>query len=111
MRRLSSTAFDFETSSSAGWSTGSGDPPYAFTRRSGATSSSSTGPSAGYGGSGNYYYAEATGGSPGDLFTLAYDGSACSASGQVVATVAFPPRPWAQSPGYDRSTCVSCCRT
>ena len=29
--------FDFETSSSPGWSTGGGDPPYAFTRGSGGT--------------------------------------------------------------------------
>ena len=38
---------------------------------------------------GSYFYAEATGGSLGDLFTLAYDGSVCSAIGQGVSTVAF----------------------
>ena len=75
------------------WSTGGGST-YAFSRNSGATQlrgwGHDTGPSAGYGGSGYYYYAEASCWScTGRLFTLAYDGSACSASGQVVATVAF----------------------
>ena len=88
---ISSTlTFDFSSATSLGWSTGGGDPPYEFTRREGTTPSSSTGPSAGVGGSGSYYYAEAS--SPrlqGDLFTLAYDGSACSAIGQGVSTVTF----------------------
>ena len=68
----------------------SGNPTYAFTRQSGPTPSGSTGPSAGPGGSGYYYFAETS--SPrslGDLFTLSYNGSACAASGQVISTVAF----------------------
>ena len=83
------TSFDFSTASSPGWSAGAGST-YPFTRSSGATPSSATGPSAGVGGSGYYYYAETSHPrSSGDLFTLTYDGSACSASGQVVSTVTF----------------------
>ena len=48
-----------------------------------------TGPSSGVDGTGSYLYAEASGGSRGDLFTLAYDGSACFDIGQSVHTVAF----------------------
>ena len=86
------TTFDFSDgiAASSGWSTGGGEPPYAFTKREGSTSSSNTGPSAGVGGSGSYVYAETS--SPrvqGDLFTLAYDGSACSGTGAGVSTVAF----------------------
>ena len=66
--------FDFASTSSPGWSTGGGNPPYAFTWHSGSTDSSDTGPSSGYGGSGNYYYAEVSSPrSPGDVFELAYD--------------------------------------
>ena len=75
---------------SSGWSTGGGEPPYAFTKREGSTQSFNTGPSAGVGGSGSYVYAETS--SPrvqGDLFTLAYDGSACSDIGEGVSTVVF----------------------
>ena len=80
--------FNFSTASSPGWSTGGGDPPYAFTRMSGATPSNNTGPSAGVGGSGYYYYAETS--SPraqGDLYTLSYDGSACTPSGEQIKSV------------------------
>ena len=58
--------------------------------REGGTPSYSTGPSAGVGGSGSYVYAETS--SPrvqGDLFTLSYDGSACSDTGVGVSTVTF----------------------
>ena len=41
------------------------------------------------GGSGSYFYAETSGRYTGDLFTLAYDGSACSDTGVGVSTVAF----------------------
>ena len=89
------TTFDFDFSdgiaASPGWLTGGGDPTtHAFRKREGRTSSSNTGPSAGVGGSGSYVYAETS--SPrvqGDLFTLAYDGSACSDIGLGVRTVAF----------------------
>ena len=83
------TVFDFSggIAASPGWSTGGGNPPYAFTKKEGRTTSSFTGPSAGVGGSGSYVYAEASGRSQGELFTLAYDGSACSNTG--VSTVAF----------------------
>ena len=87
---MTSIAFDFSSATSPGWSTGGGDPPYAFIRKEGRTPSSNTGPSAGVDGSGFYYYAEAS--SPrvqGDLFTLAYDGSACSDTGMSVSTVTF----------------------
>eukprot|EP00964_Phaeocystis_antarctica_P123046 scaffold86711_cov66-Phaeocystis_antarctica.AAC.6 len=91
---LPTTTFDFSggIATGLGWSTGSGGPttsPYAFTNNLGETPSSGTGPSAGVGGSGSYVYAEASGGSMGDLFTLAYNGSACSAIGVGVSTVAF----------------------
>ena len=56
---------------------------------SGPTLSSNTGPAAGVDGTGSYLYAETSGGSEGKLFTLAYDGSVCSAIGQGVSTVAF----------------------
>ena len=88
---LPKTTFDFSGgATSLGWSTGGGEPPYAFTKKEGGTWSVGTGPSAGVGGSGSYLYAEAS--HPrvqGDLFTLAYDGSACSDTGAAVSTVAF----------------------
>eukprot|EP00964_Phaeocystis_antarctica_P162424 scaffold136702_cov130-Phaeocystis_antarctica.AAC.1 len=62
---------------------------YAFTKNEGGTSSHATGPSAGVGGSGSYLYAETSGGSTGKLFTLSYDGSACSDIGLGVSTVGF----------------------
>ena len=85
--------FDFDNGieASPGWSTGGGDPmTYAFTKKEGSTTSIGTGPSAGVGGSGPYVYAETS--SPreqGDLFTLTYDGSACSDTGLGVSTVTF----------------------
>ena len=94
-----SFGFDFSSgiAASPGWSTGGDSPassgttgPYAFTKNEGETGSSGTGPSAGVGGSGSYIYAEVS--SPrvsGDLYTLAYDGSACSDTGVGVSTVAF----------------------
>ena len=87
---LITATFDFSSATSPGWSTGGGDPPYAFIRNEGSTRSNYTGPSAGVDGSGFYYYAEAP--HPrvqGDLFTLAYDGSACSDTGVSVGTVTF----------------------
>ena len=74
----------------------------AFTKNEGKTLSYpyQTGPSAGVFGSGSYLYAETS--SPGDLFTLAYDGSTCSGTGLGVSTVAFhyhmyTAPPWASS--------------
>ena len=82
--------FDFNSTTSPGWSTGGGDPPFAFTKKEGRTPSGGTGPSAGVGGSGSYFYAEASGPRvQGDLFTLTYDGSACSDIGFDVSSVAF----------------------
>ena len=89
------TIFDFSggIATGLGWSTGGGSPTtsaYAFTKKESGTSSSGTGPSAGVGGSGSYVYAETSSPRvPGDLFTLAYDGSACSGTGAGVSTVAF----------------------
>ena len=83
------TTFDFSGGATGlGWSTG-GYPAFAFTKKEGGTSSTGTGPSAGVGGSGSYVYAETSGGSQGKLFTLAYDGSACSYIGEGVSTVNF----------------------
>ena len=84
------TTFDFSSATSPGWTTGGGNRAFAFDRTDGRTPSSDTGPSAGVGGSGSYLYAEAS--SPraqGDRFTLGYNGSACSAIGVGVSTVAF----------------------
>ena len=89
------TTFDFSggIATDLGWSSGSSDgttSSYAFTKKEGKTPSGGTGPSAGVGGSGPYVYAETS--SPrvqGDLFTLAYDGSACFDIGVGVSTVAF----------------------
>ena len=88
------TTFDFSggVDTGLGWSTGGGDPAtFAFTSKTeGRTPSSYTGPLAGVGGPGPYVYAETS--SPraqGDLFTLTYDGSACSDIGLSVSTVTF----------------------
>jgi hypothetical protein len=81
--------FDFRSPSNPGWSTGGGGTR-SFSRLLGPTSSDDTGPSAGVGGSGCYYYAEIS--SPrvqGDLFTLSYNGSVCASSGLLVAAVRF----------------------
>jgi hypothetical protein len=89
--------YDFSggITASPGWSTGGDDPasagtvgPYAFLKNEGGTTSVATGPSNGVGGSGSsYVYAEVTSPrQPGDLYTLAYDGSACGGS---VSTVTF----------------------
>ena len=90
--------FSFDYDGGVGWSTGPtqdpngqpvGAPPYGWHRRDGATPSSSTGPTSGYGGAGSYYYIEAS--SPrgvGDVFELEYDGGACAA-GLVVRSVRF----------------------
>ena len=88
-QRQLTTTFDFSNANSPGWSNGSGDPPYAFTKTDGSTPSSGTGPSAGVGGLGSYLYAETSSRAQGDLFTLAYDGSSCSNTGLGVSTVTF----------------------
>ena len=62
--------YDFSSTDPA-WATTAGQ--YAFTRRSGGTPSSSTGPSSGpLGGSSYYYYAETSGGSTGKEFGMDY---------------------------------------
>ena len=81
------TVFDFSSATTPGWSNGGGDPPYAFTRTEGAVPF--IGDGTGIGWFGSYFYVEATRRSPGDLFTLAYNGSVCSDIGQCVSTVAF----------------------
>ena len=81
------TSFDTDNN---GWSTGTWsciprkgcvETSRACTNNEGKTPSFQyqTGPSAGVFGSGSYLYAETS--SPGDLFTLAYDGSTCSGTG------------------------------
>ena len=82
--------FGFEEVTSPGWTSGSATT-HAMTRTAGATPSRSygTGPAGGYDGNGSYYFAEATDRSPGDVFSLAYDGSVCASAGLPVATVAF----------------------
>ena len=89
----SAIVFNFDSAVSAGWTTGPAAVvgTYPFTRTAYGTPSGSTGPSSGFGGTGSYYYHAETS-SPrvlGDVFTLAYDGSACVASGGVVATLSF----------------------
>jgi len=78
--------FDFSSATTPGWSTGGDNPahsPYAFTRATSGVSAGITGSSAGAGGFGVYYYTDASVDSfdrVGDVFTLAYDGSACASS-------------------------------
>jgi hypothetical protein len=82
--------FDFSIPSSPGWSNGGGDPPFAFTRTDDGTPSTSTGPLSGVNSSGYYYFAETSSPrSTGDIFKLAYDGSACTSMGGQVARVSF----------------------
>ena len=81
------TTFNFDSSSNPGWTTPAKavtGADYAWTRQSGTTPSTQTGPSAGAGGGGAYWFVEAS--NPrksGDLFGLAFDGSACSSSGGI----------------------------
>ena len=58
---------------------------YAWTRTSGASAVSPTGPRAGVGGAGYYFYTEASAPrEPGDTFSLSYDGgAACAGGGDV----------------------------
>ena len=87
---VTSVTFDFATESTAGWSSG-GSGTSAFMRNSGGTQSALTGPVSGpLNGTGFYYYAETSyPASVGDVFTLNYDGSACSEQGLVVGSIAF----------------------
>ena len=81
---MPSILFTFSSSSTPGWSTGGGAGVYGFTRSSGDTASTGTGPSSGPSGATWYYYAETSSPrSDGDLYRLSYDGSACSSSGGV----------------------------
>ena len=86
------TTFDFDASSlPAGWSTPfpGGGSAYSFSRGYGSTPSTETGPSSGSSGGGYYYFAEASNPrAQGDLFTLGYDGSACSTLSGV-ASISF----------------------
>ena len=78
--------------------------PYAFTKNEGSTPTADTGPSAGVGGSGPYVYAETSRMKKSDLFTLTYDGSACSNSGLSVSTVTFHYHMYGASMGELRVT-------
>ena len=82
-----SVTYDFETSSTPGFSNGGGNPPYAWTRSAGRTPSRFPGPSAGVGGSGVFYFAEASSRSPGDLFKMNFD--TCATAGQIAHAVDF----------------------
>ncbi|KAL1523093.1 hypothetical protein AB1Y20_018053 [Prymnesium parvum] len=78
--------FDFSTAGN-GWSTPGAAGTFAWSRTSGGTPSSNTGPTEGpTGASSFYYYAESS--SPrveGDVFELIYDGSGCSTSLDAVS--------------------------
>ena len=94
------TAYSFDTgcvtstSVCPGWTTGptsptcgpSGSSPCGMNLQSGSTGSGSTGPNAGYGGSGYYYYAQTS--SPrtsGDVYRLSYNG--CDGGGLVTQII------------------------
>ena len=97
--------FDFAQgiAASPGWSTGSGNT-YPFTvKTGGATPSLGTGPSAGVGGSGAYVFAEMSGKNNGDIFTLTYDGSACTSTGGI-SNVTFHYHMYGSSTGELRVT-------
>jgi hypothetical protein len=84
--------FDFEAGLETGWTTSPGTyncPRCIFSHRSGSTPSYNTGPSSGYGGSGYYYYAEASNAASGNAFILEYNGSACASRGELVTTIVF----------------------
>ena len=89
------TAFEFPRPTTEGWSTGGGDPPFAFTwADDGAGREARSGAEAGVNGSGSYYFAsrlDASGNrrGRGDLFTLAYDGSVCRKQDRLISTVTF----------------------
>ena len=81
--------YDFETED-ASWDTAEGgeqasQQPLGFTLTSGSTPSTTTGPSAGHGGSGSYYFAETSGShlQEEDRYELAYDGAACRGYGRI----------------------------
>ena len=90
--RLFTFDYDSDDGLSQGWSVPSstGSSPFPFTRQTGTTPSLNTGPSAGYGGAGAYYYAEASRPArTGDVFLLAYDGRVCTGETPMVDRVAF----------------------
>ena len=80
-----SVTFDFESGLPTGWSNG-GSGSRTWTRKSGGTPSSGTGPSSGHGGSGYYYFTETSGVSS-STFRLAYTGSDCATN--PVGTIDF----------------------
>ena len=90
---LGNLTFDFQFASPTGWTTGAtdsngepvGGPPYGFAHWAGPTPTGSviphrTGPPTGQNGSAadSYYYAEASGRAPGDVFKMSFDGAACT---------------------------------
>ena len=91
------TAFEFPTPTTEGWSTGGGDPPFAFTWADDGTGrhwGGPSGPEAGVDGSGSYYFTSRVDASGnllgrGDLFTLAYDGTVCHKQARLISTVTF----------------------
>jgi len=83
---------------SQGWATPQAAGERAFTRRWGRTPSWGTGPLTGVGGSGYYYHAE-TSGQYYQPFSLSFDGSMCTAGGQVIASVSFRYHMWGGTMG------------
>ena len=102
---LGNLTFDFQFASPTGWTTGAtdsngepvGGPPYGFAHWAGPTPTGSviphrTGPPTGQNGSAtdSYYYAEASGRSPGDVFEMSFDGAACTAMGGLAGLHSRP---------------------
>lgn len=105
MHPITTFTFDFANATTPGWSTGGGPgefPPWAFYWQSGGEAQTwrqapdhPTGPSAGVRNGSYYYVALAWSGQGflpggvGKVFSLAYDGSVCTALNLSVSTVAF----------------------
>ena len=96
------TTFEFSHEKTPGWLNGGFQ--WASPNKVDGTQTSNTGPSSGVGGSGAYFWANSRWGYKGKLFTLAYNGSVCSAMEKGVSTVSFHYHMYGTSMGELRLT-------